>query len=155
MMLRTPPRWRTGTAELAPFWRAQMVYRHDLWDHDAHEVEWAGLGLDPVIEHALYRAGFSCYRAIPPCPDWLLATIPDLGPARIAALRRVLPYSRDIYQGPLCPGRVLENARAVQKLHGPHLDAYMAEQARRELAGEPELIPTDAVLDALLTTDGG
>jgi hypothetical protein len=149
MHLDRPPRYRTGTAELAPFWRAQALYRHDISDPDILQYEWTWLSIDPVTETALWRAGFTCYRAIPPCPDWLLRTIPDLGATRVAALRRILPYARDIHAGPLCPGRVLENSGALGRLRPPELDAYLAEQARRQLAGEPELLRTDAVLAGL------
>lgn len=144
-MLPYRRRYRTGTAELAPFWRALYLYRHNPWDGELMTSEWGPLGLEATADH-LIRAGFTCYRSVPPCPDWLLASVPGLGPKGIQALRRLLPYHRDIYQGPLCPGRVLENARALGDLRSPELDAYLAEQARRELAGEPELLGTEAVL---------
>lgn len=156
MHIDRPPRYRTGTRELAPFWRAQAIYRHDPWDPDILLHEWSGLNLEPETELALRRAGFSCYRTVPPCPDWLLRTIPGLGPARLAALRHILPYERDIHAGSLCPGRVLENGRAVDRLRTPEIDAYLAEQARRSLAGEPELLGTDAVLAGFADArDGG
>jgi hypothetical protein len=155
MRIDRPPRYRTGTAELAPFWRAQYLYRHDPWDGELIACEWGPLGLEGTADQLL-RAGFTCYRAVPACPDWLLRTVPGLGDVRIAALRRILPYSRDIYAGPLCPGRVMENARAMERLGTPAIDAFLAEQVRRQVDGEPELLCTDAVLAGLAErTDGG
>lgn len=144
-------RYRTGTAELAPFWRAMSLYRHDPRDENLYLAEWATLGLDVGVVCALTGAGLSCYRVVPPCPDWLLATIPGLGPARIEVIRRLLPSSHAIYDGPLCPGRVIENARSVEN---PDLDAYLREQARRETTDEPELLGTPAVLSAFRPRPG-
>jgi hypothetical protein len=111
VMLVTSRRYRTGTAELAPFWRALALHRHDPYDVELLAAEWDGLCLTPETRRALDEAGFSCYRAVPPCPDWLLRTLPGLGEARLRVLRRVLPYDRDIYASPPCPGRVLEDCR--------------------------------------------
>jgi hypothetical protein len=107
MLPPSPVRKRTGAAELAPFWRALARYRHDPRVPGLLAAEWDGLGLEATADD-LIRSGFSCYRAVPPCPDWLLATIPGLGPVALARLRRILPYDRDIYAGAPCPGRLIE-----------------------------------------------
>lgn len=112
-MIVLPPtrRYRTRTDELAPFWRANALYRHDPDDGELLMIEWLPLALDVAVVHLLLSAGISCYRVVPACPDWLLASIPGLGPVRLAELRRILPYARDIYAGPACPGARLERER--------------------------------------------
>lgn len=150
MVMILPPErhYRTRTSHLAPFWEAHRVYWHAPYDDELQAAEWSGLGLERETVLALRSAGITCYRLLPPCPDWLLASIPRLGPVRLAAIRRILPYGRDIYAAPLCPGRRLENARSVLEATSPGVDAYLAEQVRREAAGEPELLGTEAVLSS-------
>lgn len=148
MMLPPERRYRTSTSHMLPFWEAHRVYWHDPYDDEVADAEWAGLGLDPETVLAIRRAGITCYKLLVPCPDWLLRSIPQLGPVRIAALRHVLPYGRAIHGGPRCPGAKLEMARRVERARDPAVDAYVAEQARRQLDGEPELLPSEAVLSS-------
>lgn len=147
MMLPPPPvherRYRTRTEALRPFWYAFRVYRHDLHDRQVEACEWSDLGFDRALCCLLWRSGFSCYRLIQACPDWLLLSVPGLGKTRLTEIRRVLPYTREVYNLPLCPGHRLENERNIKDAH---LDAYLAEQVRRQIAGEPELIGNSAVL---------
>jgi hypothetical protein len=114
MMLPPEQRYRTSTHHLAPFWAAHGHYRHDPDDAEIRAREWDGLGLDPATATLLLRAGLTCYRVVPPCPDWLLRSIPGIGPVHLAEIRRILPYARDIYAGPDCPGRAIEAARATR-----------------------------------------
>jgi hypothetical protein len=144
LLVPSSRRYRSQTAQLGPFWTAFALYRHDRWDDELREAEWGRLGLSDSTRRLLYRAGFTCYRLVPACPDWLLRTVPQLGPLRLAEIRRILPYARNVWDGPRCPGQRLEEARAVAPATHPGLDAYLAEQARRELCGEPELIWTEA-----------
>lgn len=150
MVMIVPPerRYRTSTAHLAPFWEAHRIYWHDPYDDEIAEAEWSGLGLDRDTIMAIRRAGITCYRVLIPCPDWLLRSIPRLGPTRLEALRHVLPYGRAIHAGPRCPGAKLETARRAEQNRDPGFDAYVAEQARRQLGGEPELLHTATVLSS-------
>jgi hypothetical protein len=114
MMIPPEHRYRTSTHHLAPFWAAHGQYHHDPNDEQIRVREWDGLGLDPATVVLLLRAGVTCYKLIPPCPDWLLRSIPGVGPVHLAEIRRILPYGRDIYAGPDCPGRATELARAAR-----------------------------------------
>lgn len=137
MILPPQPRYRTRTSHLAPFWAAAGLYRHDPYDETLQAAEWDRLGFSSEILRAFRRAGFSCYRLIPPCPDWLLGSVPGLGPARLAEVRRLLPYAREIYAGPPCPGAALETERRLAASKIPGQDAFLARQVRRHLFEEP------------------
>jgi hypothetical protein len=114
MMLPPEQRYRTRTSHLGPFWIALGRYHHDPDDAEIRALEWDHLGLNPETVTLLLRAGLTCYRVVPPCPDWLLGSVPGIGPVHLDRIRRILPYGRAIYDAPDCPGSCHEAARAAR-----------------------------------------
>jgi hypothetical protein len=136
-----PPRYRSRTHELGPFWRAMDTYRHNRWNAELRAAEWADLA--PLTVGALVRAGFTCRRQVEACPDWLLKTIPSLGPVGLKALRRIMPYRRDIYRHGACPGEEVERRQWREWLEPDPEDAArldaLIRRARLAMAVEDRL----------------
>lgn len=109
MLTDQEPRYRSRTHELGPFWKAMGVCCHDRWDAELRAVEWAAV--TPVVVGALLRAGFTCIRQVEAAPDWVLRTVPGLGPVGIRQLRLVVPHRRDIFRRERCPAYALERDR--------------------------------------------
>lgn len=111
MMLdsRPHPRFRTRTRELRPFWQAMATRRHPTEDLELRVPEWAGIP-SPIVNR-LAAAGITCNRQVESCPDWLLKTVPELGPDQIGLLRLFFPYRRDVHRVPTCGAQQLQNQR--------------------------------------------
>ena len=86
---------------IATFWerwgRAQRWRAHPL----NHRAE---IGVFPsAVRRALFRAGFTCRSQVITCPDWLLRTVPGIGPKSLRHIRERLPFDPDLPWDADCP----------------------------------------------------
>jgi hypothetical protein len=109
----TVRRFRSRTTEMGPFWAALSGHGHDPHDSTLMGHEWAWVEIRTA--RYLIDAGLTCSRHVEACPDWLLKTVPGLGPVAIAALRKVFPYRRDVFRTPVCAAKQTENQRWLDR----------------------------------------
>lgn len=141
MFLDTPPRHRSRTEELRPFWQAIAHFTHRRYDPEIRQAEWGFLPSSTV--GVLLRGGFTCQRQVEACPDWLLLTIPQLGRVGLGNIRRVLLYRRDIYRQPRCPADLIETRRRGDRLDERDVVEDLARAAAKQLMVERVLYGTE------------
>lgn len=128
-----PPRYRSRTHELAPFWAAMALYSHPQYDPEIRAAEFGPI--PPMPTGALIRAGFSCRRQVEACPDWLLLTVNGLGRTGLQQIRLLVPYRRDIHRNTECPGRAIEKLRQGEL----HLERRVLDGIIREVKIQLEI----------------